>query len=147
MEHPLHDGNRHISGALGLGQATATRIYCAFYLFYYTVPIAISIISDSRLGRHNALVISLVLYCLGCVILTVSSSPHSLERGWGATGLAISMVLISLGAGGFRAIAVPFIADQQAWVEPRVKLLHKTGEQVVTDYNLTQQYIYNLYYW
>jgi POT family proton-dependent oligopeptide transporter len=146
MEHPLQQDDQQIPGALGLGQAMATRIYCAFYLFYYTTPIAISIIADSYLGRYNTLTIIVILYCLGCVALTLSSLPDSLERGWGSAGLAFSMVLIGLGAGGFRAITVPFIADQQHWVGPRVKLLG-TGERVVTDYHLTRQYIYNLHYW
>ncbi|KAE8866555.1 hypothetical protein PTNB29_03702 [Pyrenophora teres f. teres] len=56
------------------------------------------------------------------------------------------MFLIGLGGGGFRAIAVPFIANQQTKTEPRVITL-KTGEVVVTDYQITLQYIYNLYYW
>jgi POT family proton-dependent oligopeptide transporter len=146
MEHPLQHNDQQIPGALGLGQAMATRIYCAFYLFYYTTPIAIAIIADSHLGRYNTLMISVILYCLGCVILTLSSLPDSLERGWGSAGLAVSMLLIGLGAGGFRAITVPFMADQQPRREPRVELL-RTGERVVTDYHLTKQYIYNLHYW
>jgi POT family proton-dependent oligopeptide transporter len=146
MEHPLQHASQQTPGALGLGQATATRVYCAFYIFYYTTPIAISIIADSYLGRYNTLAISVILYCLGCIVLTVSSLPSSLERGWGVPGLAASMVLIGLGAGGFRAITVPFIADQQPWTRPKLKML-KTGEWVVMDYQLTLQYIYNLYYW
>jgi POT family proton-dependent oligopeptide transporter len=146
MEHPQQSSSLRAPGALGLGQAMSTRVYCAFYIFYYTVPIAVSVISDSYLGRYNTLVIVITLYCLGCVILTVSSLPSSLEREFGVPGLAISMVLIGLGAGGFRAIAVPFMADQQHRTQPKVKML-RTGDQVVTDDELTLQYVYNLYYW
>jgi POT family proton-dependent oligopeptide transporter len=124
----------------------ATRIYCAFYLLYYTTPILFAIIADSYLGRYNTLVASIVLYCLGCVVLTVSSVASNLEKGWGVPGLAIAMVLIGLGGGGFRAIFVPFIADQQAWTKPRLETL-RSGERVITDYQITLQYIYNLYYW
>jgi POT family proton-dependent oligopeptide transporter len=145
MEHPQEHDSLRAPGALGLGQAMATRAYCAFYIFYYTVPIAVSIISDSHLGRYNTLAIMVTLYCLGCVVLTVSSLPSSLERQLGVPGLAISMILIGLGAGGFRAITVPFMADQQHRTECIVKMLG--GEQVVTDYELTLQYVYNLYYW
>jgi POT family proton-dependent oligopeptide transporter len=146
MEHPLQYDSRQPPGALGFGQAMATRVYCAFYIFYYTAPIAISIIADSHLGRYNTLTISVILYCLGCIVLTISSLPSSLEREWGVLGLAISMVLIGLGAGGFRAITVPFIADQQPWARPRLKTL-RTGERVIIDHQLTLQYIYSLYYW
>jgi dipeptide/tripeptide permease len=146
MEHPPHHENRQTPGALGLGQAMATRIYCAFYLFYYTTPIMFAIIADSYLGRYTTLVASVVLYCLGCVVLTVSSIASNLEKGWGVPGLAAAMFLIGLGGGGFRAIFVPFIADQQVWTKPRFVTL-RTGEQVITDYQITLQYIYNLYYW
>jgi POT family proton-dependent oligopeptide transporter len=124
----------------------ATRIYCAFYLFYYAAPLLIAVVSDSYLGRYATLVVSVVLYCLGCAILTVSSITSIIERGWGVPGLAVSMFFIGLGGGGFRAIVVPFIADQQTKTEPRIMTL-KTGEVVVTDYQITLQHIYNLYYW
>lgn len=41
---------------------------------------------------------------------------------------------------------IPFIADQYTETKPEIKTL-KSGEQVVTDYQLTLQYIYNLYFW
>lgn len=146
MEHPLRQHTGQAPGALSLGQAMATRIYCAFYLFYYATPILVAVIADSYLGRYATLVVSVMLYCLGCTILTVSSSTSNVEKGWGVPGLAASMLLIGLGGGGFRAITVPFIADQQTRTESRVVTL-KTGELVVTDYQVTLQYIYNLYYW
>ena len=146
MEHPLHRDTGQRPGALGLGQAMATRVYCAFYLFYYATPIFVAVVADSYLGRYVTLVVSVILYCLGCAILTISSLTSSIERGWGVTGLAIAMFFIGLGGGGFRAITIPFIADQQPNIKPRVMTL-KTGEEVVTDYQITLQYIYNLYYW
>lgn len=45
-------------GALGLGQAMATRLYCAFYILYYTTPILFAVVSDARLGRFRTLCIS-----------------------------------------------------------------------------------------
>lgn len=146
MEHPPHRGTQREPGALGLGQAMATRIYCAFYLFYYVTPIIVAIVADGYLGRYATLVVSASLYCLGCIVLTTSSLSSSLEKGWGVPGLAVAMVLIGLGGGGFRAIMVPFIADQQTRTESRLVQL-ETGELVITDYQITLQYIYNLYYW
>ncbi|KAF1358616.1 hypothetical protein EJ07DRAFT_67827, partial [Lizonia empirigonia] len=143
MEHPLHRDAGQPAGALGLGQAMATRVYCAFYLFYYAAPILVAVVADSYLGRYVTLVASVVLYCLGCAILTMSSITSIIGRGWGVPGLGVAMLLIGLGGGGFRAIAVPFIADQQTEAEPRVMTL-KTGEVVLTDYQITLQYIYNL---
>jgi POT family proton-dependent oligopeptide transporter len=146
MQNPPHHGKDETPGALNLGQSTATRVYCAFYIFYYTAPIFFAILADSRLGRYTTLVMSVILYCIGWAILTASSVPSSIDGGWGLSGLIVSMVLVGLGGGGFRAIMVPFIADQYTETEPRIITL-KTGEQVITDRQLTLQYIYNLYYW
>jgi POT family proton-dependent oligopeptide transporter len=48
--------------------------------------------------------------------------------------------------GGFKAIMATFIADQYTSSTPQIKILH-TGEQVITDYELTLQHIYGLYFW
>ncbi|CAO2651366.1 Nn.00g039360.m01.CDS01 [Neocucurbitaria sp. VM-36] len=146
MEHPPHFDKNHTPGALGLGQVKATRIYCAFYIFYYVTPLFVAPLADSRLGQYTTLVVSVIMYCVGCTALTVSSLPDNLARGWGLPGLILAMVLIGLGGGGFKAIMVPFIADQYTEKTPRRKILN-SGELVVTDYQLTLQYIYNLYFW
>ena len=146
MEHPPGRGNGQTPGALSLGQANATRIYCAFYIFYYTTPIFFAVIADSYLGQYPALLASVALYCLGCVVLTTTSTASSLDKGLGLPGLVLSMLLVGLGGGGFRAIIVAFIADQHTDKQSETVKL-KTGEHVRTDYQLTLQYIYNLHYW
>jgi POT family proton-dependent oligopeptide transporter len=147
MEHPPHyNKDEGTPGALGLGQAAATRIYCCFYIFYYVTPTFVAVLADSRLGQYTSLLASIIMYCLGIVALTVSSIPASIERGWGLSGLVVAMFLIGLGGGGVKAILPPFLADQYTKTKPQLKTL-KTGEQVITDYELTLQYIYNLYFW
>ncbi|KAF2278031.1 PTR2-domain-containing protein [Westerdykella ornata] len=133
-------------GALGLGQAMATRIYCAFYILYYVTPLLFAIISDVRLGRFKTLCLSVVLYVLGCGVLVASSSEGLLNAGFGLAGFLIAMTLVALGGGGFKMLMVPFIADQYTAPLQRIKTL-RTGERVLTDRSLTVQYIYNLYYW
>lgn len=146
MQHPSKYEQGQTPGALGLGQSMATRIYCAFYIVYYTTPTLFAILADSWLGHFTTLVTSVVIYCLGCAALTVSSIPSQLDKGWGLPGLLLAMALIALGGGGFRAIMVPFIADQYTEEKPTIKTL-KSGEEVITDRQLTLQYIYNLYFW
>jgi POT family proton-dependent oligopeptide transporter len=146
MEHPPRHDIDQTPGALGLGQSMATRIYCCFYIFYYVTPIFVAVVADSQLGQYTTLVISIVLYCLGITALTVSSISANLDKGWGIPGLVIAMVLIGLGGGGVKAILPPFIADQYTQTKPQLKTL-KSGEQVITDRELTLQYIYNLYFW
>jgi POT family proton-dependent oligopeptide transporter len=87
-----------------------------------------------------------IIYTLGCTALAVSSIPSQLDKGWGIPGLILAMVLIALGGGGFRAIMVPFIADQYTEEKARIMTL-KSGEEVITDRQLTLQYIYSLYFW
>jgi POT family proton-dependent oligopeptide transporter len=146
MENPPNFEKDQTPGALGLGQALATRIYCCFYIFYYVTPIFVAVIADSKLGQYRTLLISVVLYCLGIVALTISSIPANIDKGWGIPGLIVAMFLVGLGGGGVKAILPPFLADQYTKTKPKIKTL-KTGEQVVTDYELTLQYIYNLYFW
>lgn len=133
-------------GALGLGQEIATRIYCAFYLVYYTTPLLFAIISDTRLGRFNTLCVSVVLYAIGCGVIMISSIDACLDAGLGVPGLAVGMVLVGLGGGGFKIIMIPFVADQYTERQSKLKVL-KTGEIVAIDRSLTLQYIYNMYYW
>jgi POT family proton-dependent oligopeptide transporter len=146
MEHPPHREYGQTPGALGLGQAVATRIYCCFYIFYYVTPILVAVVADSHFGQYTSLLVSIILYCVGIVVLTISSIPSIIDRGWGVPGLVVAMFFIGLGGGGVRAILPPFLADQHTKTKPQLKTL-KTGEQVLTDYELTLQYIYNLYFW
>lgn len=90
----------HTPGALNLGQTTATRIYCGFFIVYFTSPVFIAPLADNHLGQYKTLLISLTVYALGCLALVVSSLPSMLGRGAGLPGLIIAMVLIALGGGG-----------------------------------------------
>lgn len=60
MQNPPAGSHNDTPGALDLGQATATRIYCAFFIGYYVAPLGFSVLSDSYLGRYRTLVLSLL---------------------------------------------------------------------------------------
>jgi POT family proton-dependent oligopeptide transporter len=100
MEHHRDYDNDQTPGALDLGQVKATRLFCAFFVLYFITPIFIAPLADSRLGQYKTLLLSLSIYCLGCVSLVISSLPANLERGWGVPGLSLSLVLVGLGGGG-----------------------------------------------
>ncbi|KAF2686280.1 MFS general substrate transporter [Lentithecium fluviatile CBS 122367] len=146
MQNPPASGHQDTPGALDLGQSSATRIYCAFFIGYYVAPLGFSVLSDSYLGRYKTLILSLFLYAIGCTALTISSIPSYLAKGWGLPGLVIAMVCIALGGGGFQANIPSFLADQCIEGPRQIKTL-RTGERVVTDRSLTLQYIYNLNFW
>ena len=146
MQHPPRSDSKETPGALGLGQVKATRIYCGFYIFYYMAPMLFAIVSDYKLGRYTTLLVCLLLFNVGCAVLTVSSIPSAVERGWGLPGLLISMFCVALGGGGFESNMAAFLVDQYPETEARIKQLD-SGERVVTDRTLTIEYIYNLNYW
>ncbi|USP77901.1 hypothetical protein yc1106_05175 [Curvularia clavata] len=160
-------------GALNLGQATATRIFCGFFVVYFTSPILFAPLIDSRLGQYRTLVISLGVYVLGCTALVISSYPDMLDRGSGLPGLLVSMALIALGGGCSQATGRSFIAAQYTDRKPRLqtrlasqnkplqflrKRLEGTSfskwlpaapkeEIVVVDPELTLKFIYTLLFW
>jgi POT family proton-dependent oligopeptide transporter len=47
-----------VPGELGLGQATATNIYNAYYFFSFLTPLLFAILSDACLGRFKTLALS-----------------------------------------------------------------------------------------
>ncbi|KAH7320641.1 oligopeptide transporter [Stachybotrys elegans] len=139
-------GNPLLPGALGLGQSTATAIQSGYLFFRYLAPLPFAIISDAWLGRHTTMHISLGLLLVGYTVLVLTSIPSALERGAGLPGLIVTMFLTGLGHGGLSAVMYPFIADQIPEHEPRVKR-NKKGELVVTERQLSVQYVFNGYYW
>ncbi|KAH8688585.1 hypothetical protein GQ44DRAFT_744903 [Phaeosphaeriaceae sp. PMI808] len=143
MEYPSY--SQDPPGALGLGRAGATRIYCAFYVFYYTTPLPFAILADKYLGRFKTLYASFVIYLLGCGALTATSFPSSIKQGMAAPGIIAGMALIGLGGGGVRAVVVPFLVDQCTNEQPRRRVLGN-GQMAVVDMR-TLRYICSLYFW
>ncbi|RYO59985.1 hypothetical protein AA0113_g7223 [Alternaria arborescens] len=166
MEHPQHHEKDQTPGALNLGQTTATRIYCGFFIVYFTSPILIAPLADNHLGQYKTLLISLVIYTIGCIALVISSFPVMLDRGAGLPGLIIAMLLIAMGGGGTQVTMRSFIANQYTdRTSKKITLLTPQNrflkwsclakcfttslkeELVVIDSDITLQYIYNLYFW
>ncbi|KAI9047426.1 hypothetical protein LZ554_008870 [Drepanopeziza brunnea f. sp. 'monogermtubi'] len=135
-----------VPGELGLGQATATNIYNAYYFFSFLTPLLFAILSDVWLGRFKTLFLSFFVYVCGCIVLFVTSFSSLTTRETKIKGMACAMVLIGLGTGGVKATISPFIGDQYTHLVPRVITL-KSGERVIADRTLTIQYIYNVFYW
>jgi len=47
-----------VSGALGLGQATATNVSNAFFFFSFLTSLPFAVLSDTWLGRYKTLCLS-----------------------------------------------------------------------------------------
>ncbi|PQE29717.1 oligopeptide transporter protein [Rutstroemia sp. NJR-2017a WRK4] len=157
-----------VPGELGLGQATATNIYNAYYFFSFLTPLLFAILSDAWLGRFKTLFFSSFVYVCGCIILFVTSFSDLTTRETKIGGLACALLLIGFGTGGVKATISPFIGrreldswimrpigtsllillagDQYPSLVPQLITL-KSGEKVIADRTLTIQYIYNVFYW
>jgi len=119
MQHPPNYDKNQIPGALNLGQITATRAYCGFFILYFTVPTFIAPLADNHLGQYNVLVISMAVYVLGCVALVVSSLPAMLDKGAGIPGLVVAMVLIAIGGGSVGTSDARYFAHLLTLTRPK----------------------------
>lgn len=82
---------------------------------------------------------------VGCIAQLITSIPAIPQLGAGPGGLAVSVSLISIGAGGVRAVILPFLGDQNTLQEFRV-VRRPDGTTEVIDHRLTLQLIYNVFY-
>lgn len=57
MQNPRH--NIGVPGALGFGQATASNVSQAFFMFSFMAPIIFAVVADVWLGRFKTLVVGL----------------------------------------------------------------------------------------
>ncbi|KAL7628061.1 peptide transporter ptr2 [Parahypoxylon ruwenzoriense] len=139
MQNPR--GDYVVAGALDLGQSTATDISNAFLSISFLTPLLFGFISDVWLGRFKTLIIGLGCYACGCLVLTITSLPQSLENGAGVPGLAIGLVFIALASGSVKATAAPLIADQYDRARPQF-LQRKDGTAVIVDSDRTLQFMF-----
>ncbi|EAW17061.1 oligopeptide transporter [Aspergillus fischeri NRRL 181] len=141
-----HSSSSKVPGVLGLREATATNIVNAMMAGGYLATIPAAAVADTWLGRYRTILVSAVIQLCGSAILFATSFPHAVQAGAAEGGLAAAIILIAVGSGGVRSSVAPFIAEQYTETTPKVKVL-KNGRKVITDRELTIQYIYNLYYW
>ncbi|KAB8068853.1 oligopeptide transporter [Aspergillus leporis] len=141
-----HTPSSKIAGVLGLREATATNIVNAMMAGGYLATIPAAVVADTWLGRYRTILISAIIQLCGCAVLFGTSFPRAVQAGAAEGGLATAIMLITVGSGGVRSSVAPFIVEQYTETIPKVKVL-KNGEKVITDRELTIQYIYNVYYW
>ncbi|KAF7342262.1 POT family-domain-containing protein [Mycena venus] len=136
-------------GALGLGQASATRLSYFLTFLVYATSFGGAVVADGWLGRYKSLTLFASIYAFGILILFVTSLPVSLDHGAGLGGFISAIIIFGIGAGGMKSNLAPFIADQCADGSPTGLRVTETsdGERVIVDQALTLQSIYSVYYW
>ncbi|PMD40414.1 peptide transporter PTR2-A [Hyaloscypha variabilis F] len=134
-----------LPGALGLGQAAATRFTNFFAFFCYVMPVFGAIVADSFFGKVKTIIYFSVAYMLGLLILFVTSLPFAIESGYAFGGLLTAMILIGLGTGGIKSNVSPLIAEQYTGTKQTIRIL-PTGERVIIDPAITIERIYTYFY-
>src|SRR5271154_2569446 len=106
------------------------------------MPLFGAYIADAHWGRFKTITWSIGIAMLGHVIMIISSVPGVIEKPKGSiTAFAISLIVMGIGTGGFKANISPLVAEQYK----RTKLFIVTmgnGERVIVDPVLTTSRIY-----
>ncbi|KAJ5915311.1 peptide transporter ptr2 [Penicillium verhagenii] len=140
------DFNKHVPGALGMGQRASTALTLFNQFWAYTMPLVGAFIADQYWGRYRTIVSSLALTFLGHAILVVSAIPKAIENSHGAIAcFSIGIIIMGLGTGGYKSNISPLIAEQYRDDKPYIKVL-PSGERVIVDPTTTVARIFNYFY-
>ncbi|KAF4584875.1 hypothetical protein EYR40_001700 [Pleurotus pulmonarius] len=122
----------------------ATADLCTLSKCYIT-PLVGAFIADTRLGRYETVCWSVGLSIIGHIILIVSGVPGVIDKPGAIGAFVVALIVMGLGAGGFKANISPLVAEQYR----RSKLFVVTtesGERVIVDPALTVSRIYMYFY-
>ncbi|KAI7870769.1 POT family-domain-containing protein, partial [Spinellus fusiger] len=139
-------GDPNLPGLLNRGQAVATALQSFFTFFCYFTPMLGAIIADQYLGRYQTIILFSIIYMIGWIILTATSTPAGSASGSSFPGFIVSLVVIGFGTGGIKGIVSTLCADQYTQTSNYV-METKSGELVLVDYDLSIQHLYNWFYW
>lgn len=142
---PIADRAGGVAGALGQGQqkAFALRTFNSFWV--YVTPWVGAILADTKWGRYKTIMVFSVVCLAGHIILVGSATPSALENQELSVGLlALSILVMGLGAGAIKANVSPLIAEQ--YTGRLRKEVLPSGETVIYTPALTIQTIYLYFY-
>ncbi|KAL6634964.1 hypothetical protein ACP70R_027635 [Stipagrostis hirtigluma subsp. patula] len=101
----------------GSNLASASNV-TTWYGTSYLTPIFGAIIADTFLGNYNTILVSLVVYLLGMILVTLSAFLPTAAVLGGASMFSVQTVaflglyLVAIGSGGIRSSLLPFGAEQ-----------------------------------
>ncbi|KAJ3575012.1 hypothetical protein NP233_g1374 [Leucocoprinus birnbaumii] len=133
------------SGALGLGQQSATGLNTFYQFWCYVTPLFGAWIADTYWGRFNTVCVAVAVALVGHVILVVSAVPGVIEQKSALGAFIVGMIITGLGTGLFKANISPLIAEQYKRDKMFV-LTTKSGERVLVDPSLTVSRMYMYFY-
>ncbi|KAJ6548507.1 MFS peptide transporter [Mycena capillaripes] len=130
------------SGALGKGQHTSTGITTAYKIWYHITPFAGAYLADVHLGRFKTICLAVFIALAGHITLIFAAVPGIIEYPDTALPIfLVSLVVIGLGTGLFKANISPLVAEQYKHTKSFV-VTTAGGEKVIVDPALTVSRIY-----
>ncbi|KXN81957.1 putative peptide transporter ptr2 [Leucoagaricus sp. SymC.cos] len=133
------------SGALGLGQQTATGLSTFYQFWCYVTPLIGAWIADTHWGRFNTVCVAVVVALIGHVILIISAVPGVIEEKGALGAFVIGLIVTGFGTGLFKSNISPLIAEQYRRTKQFVSTT-KSGEKVIVDPVLTVSRMYMYFY-
>jgi POT family proton-dependent oligopeptide transporter len=133
------------SGAFDLGQQTANGLNTFYTFWCYICPLFGAYIADTRWGRYKTICVSVVIAIVGHILMIVSSLPGIIDQKNAMAPFALSLVVLGIGTGGFKANISPLVAEQYKRTRLFIKTT-KAGERVIVDPALTTASIYMYFY-
>lgn len=134
-----------VAGALGKGQPTSFSLRTFNSFFVYVTPLLGGVIADTMWGRYKTILVFSLVCLAGHVILVGSASPSALQNGNVSLGLlALSILVIGVGAGCIKANVSPMVAEQYTGLMHKKTL--ESGEVVIVSPEVTIQSTYLWFY-
>lgn len=99
-------GSELTAGALGKGSVTATAMTETFKFLAYCLPIYFGWLADVKYGRFWMICAGVAVCGVAHVLMVISSIPSVLATGNAIAPFAISLYMLSIGAGKFVTPAV-----------------------------------------
>ncbi|GAM18716.1 hypothetical protein SAMD00019534_018910 [Acytostelium subglobosum LB1] len=100
---------------MGYTANTATIIVSTFNFLAFAFPLLGAYLADARIGKFNTLFAFSIVYCIGGIIMAVTSIEGVTGPGPGDRspwGLILGLILISVGTGGIKPVVSAFCGDQ-----------------------------------
>jgi proton-dependent oligopeptide transporter, POT family len=129
----------------GLGLQTASALVLLLWFLAYVSPVFGAWIADTTLGRFRAIVLGVVIAAIAHIIMVASAVPSVIAAGNALPPFIISLILLAVGTGIFKANVSSAVVDQYSYQREYTKVL-KSGEKVLVDPETTVQRLMLIFY-
>ncbi|KAI3644262.1 hypothetical protein MP228_010426 [Amoeboaphelidium protococcarum] len=102
----------YLTSYLLMTESKAVQVVHSFGMFAYFFPLIGGILGDSYWGKYRTIFNLSLVYCVGNLILAVTSIPYVTGNPPQAWGALIGLLLLAVGTGGIKSNVSSFGGDQ-----------------------------------